>query len=301
MAARRKKHAEDETTEATSSAGLMRWVVATILLATVFVGVYFGWARRVRPIVAESYYRLSADNIEIPTPPPWIKADVKAEVLRDASLSTASMLENDVAVRVADAFELNPWVAKVRRVSKRSPTRIEVDLEYRRPVAWVKVPAGMFPEIGEGVLPIDRDAVLLPQSDFSTADLGKFMRIDIADVSMCGPVGTPWGDPRVAGAAKIAELLADDWQQLGVWLIRAVTDYGRGGPKPRIRFELQTRQGKRIIWGSAPGEETAGEPPAAQKLHLLASYVRDHGPLDNTELLGLDLRDAVRTAELPRP
>ncbi|HRX80778.1 MAG TPA: hypothetical protein P5307_17030, partial [Pirellulaceae bacterium] len=59
---------------------------------------------------------------------------------------------------------------------------------------------------------------------------------------------------------------------------------------------------KRLIWGSAPGLETPGEPPAATKFRLLREYVQRNGRLDDSSVLGLDLRnpESIRTALLPR-
>jgi hypothetical protein len=302
MAARKRKERNPEGTALVRGGGL-RLVAATLLLAGMIVGVYFGWHHWARPLVSESHFKLLRENIEITPPPPWIKSDIQSEVFRDASLAETSTLDTSLSIRMADAFEMHPWVAKVHRVNKQSSTKLVIDLEYRKPIAWVKVPEGMFPKInGAGVLLIDQHAVSLPQDGFSRDDLGTFILIDIEDVSLCGPIGTPWGDARVAGAAKLAELLGENWRSLSLAVIRAVADYGQGGRRPRTRYEIITRKGKRLIWGSSPGDEEVGEPPAVQKLNALADCIRRHGPLDESHILGLDLRDphAVRTAERPR-
>jgi hypothetical protein len=217
-------------------------------------------------------------------------------------LADASALETELTPRIAHAFEMHPWVAEVTRVSKQAPANVIVDLAYRQPVAWVEVPEGMFGQQGQAALPIDSKSVLLPQADFTPDDLGLFIRIDIENLSMCGPTGTVWGDPRVAGAAAIASVLGEQWRELGLYEIKALVDYSQTNAPARTRYELCTPKSKRLNWGSAPGQEPPGEPPAASKLRLLREYVARHGPLDGGEAVGLDLcnPESIRTALLPR-
>jgi hypothetical protein len=218
-------------------------------------------------------------------------------------LAGASALETDLTPRIAHAFEMHPWVAAVTRVSKRAPANIIVDLEYRQPIAWVEVPAGMYAgQTVQGALPIDGESVLLPNADFQADDLMRLIHINIEGLSISGPTGTPWGDPRVAGAAAIAAALGEHWRELGLYQIKAFADFSLANTPARTRYELYAVDGRRLIWGSAPGQEPPGEPAAAAKVRLLREYVQRRGPLDNGKGLGLDLRnpDSIRTATLPR-
>lgn len=300
MAAKKRKEPElyDEGSLATGVSGL---VGATVILAGLIVAAFFAWKHWARPVIQSGQYKLLVENVQIPEPPPWIRSDIKAEVFRDGSLNETSALETDLTPRVAHAFEMHPWVAEVTRVSKRAPANVVVDLIYRQPVAWVEVPEGMFGQQGQAALPIDRDSVLLPQADFSTDDLGAFIRIDVENLSMCGPTGTPWGDPRVAGAAAIATMIGEQFRDLGLYEIKALADNSQPHAPSTTRYDLYTRGAMQLIWGSAPGSEAPGEPSAAQKLRLLSEYVQTNGPLDAGRRLGLDLRnpESVRTAMLP--
>ncbi len=302
MATRKRKEPkliDDGGVAAPRVAGL---VGATVLLAGLIVAAFFAWTHWGRVAIDGKQHQLVPEHVQIPPVPSWIRADIKAEVFRDGSLTDASALESDLTPRVAHAFEMHPWVAGVTRVSKHAPASVVVDLTYRRPIAWVEVPEGMFGQKGQAALPIDSDSVLLPQADFTSDDLGRFIRIDIEGLSMCGPTGTPWGDARVAGAAAIATVLGEDWSKLGLYEIKAFTDTSQPHSPATMRYELITPNEKRLIWGSAPGDEPTGEPPAAIKLRLLREYVQRRGPLDDGQVLGLDLRnpEAIRTALLPR-
>jgi len=300
MAARQRKQQESGGSTGWARRESAGAIGAGVILLLAIIGGVLGWKLWGSSHVPQAQARLLPEYVNIPAPPPWIRSDIKAEVFRDGSLSELSVLDPELAKRVFHAFEMHPWVAKVHRISKRPPSQVIVDLHYRRPIAWVEVPEGMFPQRGAGVLPIDQDSVLLPQGDFTPEQLADFIRISVEGLSMCGPNGAVWGDPRVAGAAAIAVRLADHWQNLGLSRIHALPEYSQADARPRTRYELLTRQGKRLIWGSAPSEEQSGEPDASQKLQLLFEFVRRHGPLDaDDQLLGLDLRD-VNAALNPR-
>ena len=177
--------------------------------------------------------------------PPWIHTDLKAEVLRDASLDgPLSLLDKELTVRVAHAFALHPWVAKVQRVSKRSPAGVQVDLDYRRPVAMVEVP-------GPALLPVDGEGVLLPTADFSPQDARQYPRIAEIKTSPLGPVGTRWGDTHVTGGARIAAALLDDWQALKLHQVV---------PAAPDRF---SRRGNRHLRVVRPGRDASRLGPSA--------------------------------------
>ena len=92
-----------------------------------------------------------------------------------------------------------------------------------------------------------------------------------------GPYGSVWGSERVAGAARIAAAFGSRWKEAGLYRIAAVES-----SSGEILFELRTREGTRIVWGSAPGREATGEPSAEQKILALEQLVADKGPLDRS-------------------
>lgn len=301
MPARKRRDAEEQEPTTRSGAGGM--IGATIILTAAIIGAFIAWQQWGPAVVDRAKYKLVADNVTIPETPPWIANDIRAEVFRDGSLADSSVLEHGLTKRVCDAFEMHPWVAKVNRVNMQPPAGVAIDLEYRRPIAWVQIPDGMFPDSPGGVLPIDRHAFVLPQDGFQE-ELPPLLIITIDRLRKSGPTGTAWGDPRVSGAAEIAAVLGDDWRELGIAGITGIVDYSVTSSLPTTRYELFSPHGKRIIWGSAPQRELTNEPDANQKLQLLSEYVRRNGPIDSSDALGLDLRDAEsvlarRTATRP--
>ena len=81
--------------------------------------------------------------------------------MRDASLDAPlSILDEQLAERLAKAFSFHPWVAEVREVRKSIPARVTIDLVYRRPVCMVELPDR------SGLYAVDAQAFLLPSRDF---------------------------------------------------------------------------------------------------------------------------------------
>ncbi len=220
-------------------------------------------------------YEVTPQKVEITPLPDWIHTDIRSEVFRNASLDgPLSIMDEDLAERVAGAFSLHPWVAKVRRVTKHHPARLVVELDYRRPVCMVEVP--------NGLLPVDAWGVLLPVADFSPVEASRYPRlVDIKTVPV-GTVGECWGDARVIGGAEIAAALREAWAELKLSQIvpsaPLATSVGEAST-----YTLLTRGGTRIRWGRAPSTSAPGELPAADKVARLKEYVTRHGTLEGRE------------------
>ena len=256
-------------------------VLATVVVLGSIAGLVVGWQRWGAPATKAAEYLVTPDKIVISPRPAWIHADVKAEVVRAASLTRLDLRSPDLVEQVSRAFALHAWVAQVVRVQKQFPARVEVELEYRRPVAAVEITSGG----AAGLLFIDQESVLLPSADFAQNQAQKFLRIAAGDSAPVGVYGSPWGDQRIAGAARIAAAWGDRFLQAGLYRIVAAERMGE------VTYELRTQSEIRVIWGTAPGHETTAEPTPEQKIVALLAHITDKGPLDRSggERL-LDLR-----------
>ena len=267
-------------------------LAALFVLAAVGYGGWQLWNRVEDEVLLRPEYRLEPHQIQITPTPRWIRADVKLEALRDGSLEgRLSMLDERLAERLANAFALHPWVADVQGVVKHYPSRVTVELAYRRPVAMVEVPGGLFP--------VDKEAVLLPSTDFTAVEARKYPRLVGIDSQPLGPVGTPWGDRSVLEAARIAAALREVWDDLRLQSVRRVRVTGSGFAAPENEYELITQNGTAIPWGRAPGNEQATEAPLAAKIARLKQYATEFGGLDESARrndLDLRVREATRTA-----
>jgi hypothetical protein len=264
-----------------------RTAVVTVLIAVAVGGALAAaWQRWGRAALQERKFRLTEASFEATPPPSWISSPVIAEVIRDGCLAGMPVHDPALVQRVAEAFALHPWVARVVRVEKRYPARVIVQLEYRRPVAVVPVATR-----GEsGLLLVDAQGVLLPTHDFVSSQARDYLRIEGIDTLPAGVYGTPWGSRRVSEAASIAAAIGPRWKELGLYAIVPVASADGGDT-----YELRTPQGVRVVWGRPPGQEAPGEPPAAAKLAALAACIREQGPLDREGgPARLDLRELGR-------
>jgi len=210
----------------------------------------------------------------------WVKGDVRTQALRNASLDQGLPLDDpELQRRLARAFEMHPWVRQVVGVELRHPARALVRVECREPVAMVSWQ--------NGVLAVDAEGVVLPSADFTddaAETVGRYPRVEGVQSSPQGTEGSPWGDPVVEEAAALAAVLGPEWSGLGLVEMRPVRE------RNTRMWELVAASAGRILFGSAPGREISGEPPAAAKLarlkELAVARVAD-GRLDlSTEASG---------------
>lgn len=266
------------------------WVCLAVLVGLGF-GAHVAWKHAAPTVAQDPQYALTAESIQITPPPPWIRSDIKTQVLRDSGLLTKVSILDDwesLAKRVKDAFALHPWVASVEHISRQLPSSLDIELKYRRPVAAVELsdPGGVM------YLPIDEHAVRLPEADLTEVERRYLPRI--SGITGRPLVGDVWDDPRVVGGACLAAQLADVWQQLHLVEILATAPTS-SNDHPLYTFEIITSGDTRIIWGAIPGQEPAlGEAAFAQKRQRLLDYAAQHGKLESIEGPAvLDVRNEV--------
>jgi hypothetical protein len=275
------------------------WTLAVLMVVALAGACYGVWRTLGDEILASDQYQVTADRIEITPLPRWIQSDVRGEVFRSINLNgPLSIMNPDATKRVANAFSSHPWVAGVVSVSKYHPARLQVELQYRRPVCMVEVPGGM--------RPVDVRGVCLPCGDFSSVEASHYPRVVGVDSSPIGPPGNCWGDARVVGAAEVANALGETWGDLKLDRIVA-TPRPDSGSRDDCLYELHTRLGTRIFWGRAPGAKLPSEPLAEDKVARLKKYAAQYGSLEGMNgPQDIDLRDkeAIRVhdrlAQMPK-
>jgi hypothetical protein len=265
---------------AVQTSGLIRLRPHVLIGIAVMLGAgycgYLAWQTHVPAVRQHPSYRITADRIHITTPPPWIRSDIRREVLRDLEpLAEQSLLDGGAPLaRLKEAFEYHPWVASVERVSKQLPTGIQIDLTYRKPTTAIEVVG----QQGTELLVADATSVRLPEADLTEVERRYLPRITgIAEVP---PVGQRWTDPRIVSGIRLAMGLGDAWGELRLVEIVPRPDDGLSTDPTATCFHILSSGGTRIVWGAAPGEEPAQESPFAAKLERLQSYAKQFGNLD---------------------
>lgn len=226
-------------------------------------------------------YRISEGRIALTPPPRWIPADIIQQVFEQAGLDEPLSLQDPtLSERIAAAFHTHPWVEKVISVRKAWPARVYVDVVYRRPVAMVR---GI-----DGYYPIDSSGTLLPGRDFTAADVERYPVLDNVASVPEGRLGENWGDPAVAEAALLAEVLLEQqegqptwWERLQLASIEVPAAPKNVESVDDLQFELRTRGGSKILWGRGPRSQHPGELEVARKLDRLAEFQQRFGQIDD--------------------
>jgi hypothetical protein len=170
--------------------------------------------------------------------------------------------------------------------------QIFVSVEYRTPVAMVH--CELNDEIREVLklrkvelntsgddlfVPIDKDGVLLPESNFSQSDVMNYLWI-YADELKFDPDwkhGNKFTDPRIIEAARLCNLLAPYRSQ--VKAERVVVVQAKVGGKSPYRLAIETASpGPTVVWGEAPelpSMEGSIDPVSRSKISKLLDAASD--------------------------
>ena len=244
---------------------------------------------------------LTADKIEINTPPAWTKTDLKEAILGSTG-EPKSLLDPELISEAVATCKSVGWIEQVRHMEK-TRDGLKVDLVYRQPIALVELHGKTVPGWKEKakLVPIDRKGVIMPESLVMKANLQPKIFIFHSDESQRRAPQhlrhiyrwTQWPDLRVRDAAAISEVLIPDWQAFGLSRIiswRMFSD----SENASIPYELWTDEGENaatIVWGNAPGTELEGEASWEQKITALRGYVEQNGPLNKLSETVIDLRN----------
>jgi hypothetical protein len=236
-------------------------------------------------------------DIDCGAPPSQDRREFLAEVQYLGGLpDRLRLLDPDVAERLADAFGRHPWVEKVERVEIAPPREVRVRLAYRKPVLAVVVPTKEAKRLGglawidgqsgagtDGTVlgrTVDARGRLLPLA--ATFPGIPVLRGEVAPPQ--GPAGTAWGDPVVAGAARIAAAIQPWQERFQLGRIEATADGFVWSNPGRVR----------VVWGHPPGDELSDEASAPEKVAALLEYAKHHGDLASPKPQEHDVRPKDR-------
>ncbi|MDX1970308.1 MAG: hypothetical protein SFV23_24265 [Planctomycetaceae bacterium] len=236
------------------------------------------WLVRQLPNLEERpEYRLPFAHLQLEPPAPGdLPADFLEQVRQRGNLDVElSVLSPELPRKLAEAFSKHPWIEQVVSVRNVFPASVTVELKYRRPVALIQV--------AEGFYAVDAQGVLLPPTDFRHDAADRYIPVTGIATKPRGSAGRSWGDPAVAGAARLAEFLGVRWKTLGLAEIVApeAVDIKEGSAD--LIYELRAAGGSRILWGRIPGSTHPGELSANQKLGRLEKYLAEFGSFDKPQ------------------
>jgi hypothetical protein len=176
------------------------------LMASMVLGPWI--VRQLPDLTDRPEYQFAFQQIELDPP---VEAPVPADLLQQVQRSRELpdrllLLDPGLPRQLAEAFSGHPWIASVTAVEVLPSRTVRVSVNYRRPVALIRVPMG--------VQAIDHESVLLPPGDIDAALLARTLPIVGVTSTPQGPAGTGWGDPTVSAAAQLADFLGPRWKTL---------------------------------------------------------------------------------------
>lgn len=271
----------------TPGSGLAFAVVPLLLIG------YLGWYHYGAKRLDVSLYALKLENIEITPQPRWIHTDLKSEIYRLNRLSQLSLLEPSATATIAHAFEANVCIKSANHVRKLSGGKVQIDVTYRQPAAMVLVDQTNMPGMSgpsRGVHAIDDEGVVLPRSEFSSAQVYDYFVIRADKLQLEGKDNIGFRDPRIGVALALCKLLEPVRAELRLEIIDVEADgmdLQLGGFNS-WNLTIRGKDDRTIVWGHAPGKETKDEMLVDEKIASLRAWMA--APLSAGTDPKLDLR-----------
>jgi hypothetical protein len=208
--------------------------------------------------------------------PAWLPKDERIAIERGVVKSLGSSpFDHDGLVNARDAVSQCGWYTEVAQVRRSDVDEVIVDGTWAVPFALVCDAAG------EHL--VDTRGRLLPRN-YPAGRGPKLLRISGVSMPMPAACGTVWPGDEVAAALAMATLVVDrPWrtQIAGV----DVSGWAKDG-----LLRMRTDRDREIVWGRAPGKESATEVPAVQKLAALQMAFDRSGRIEGGAPNAIDLR-----------
>ena len=281
------------------------WKLTTIFVHPAFifacasigaiVGSMLLWNKYSSDLFSDRYFHADESNLVCSEQPNWIVGDLKYDILESNQLLQVDLLDVELVPKLTDAFANNSWVSKVNRIRKMS-SGVEIDLQFRRPVALVEVRNNQ-------LLPIDQQAHVLDSLSLSKEYARRCWRIYVAQPAAVSILnGQSWEDRRITDAAILADALFELREQLDLTHILQMTsshqyEIARGS------LVLSKPGGAQIIWGASPNYQVEGEATFDEKLSAIQDWIKQNGTFDTfsksnpNKNLVLDVRSGEITIE----
>ncbi len=284
------------------SVRLAKGVGAVAAVAAGVCGLVWGFQELGASVATHPDYVVSRDELELAAGPSWMTPAMLAELdlrtLDPEFPATFSLLDPAVCARLAAAYARSPWVERVERVVKHDPRfaaraqraaaddpeadpprALEVQLVFRRPLAFVERAGGLALVDEKGVrLPgTYREPRLRPVG--ATEDLSLLV---ITGVRSAPPEpGRRWDDATVEAGVKVARGLAPRRARFDLAKID-VSNVGYRQDSQRSEVAVYTSRGTEIRWGKAPTRQAAllEEKTVGEKVGFLDYVYQRFGGLD---------------------
>lgn len=238
------------------------------------------------------YFTVDPSQIELTQRPLWLTADIENDIFAVSCLSRRfSIQEPEITTSIANGLAHSPWVRKVIAVRKRYPNRLAIELELRRPIAYVDYRGTFYA--------VDRFGVRLPAVSRDLQKAPWRLPCILAGRNEPPAVTEPWQGDIVPHAASVAATIDEAGERFPVTVVALDVrfKYRNGQADPDVT--LYTTEGPHIKWGSPPSMEHHGEPDGAAKIDNLATFASRVGTLSTREYVDIRFAEAVYWRDRP--
>ena len=177
-----------------------------------------------------------------------------------------SPMDRDGLTESREALMRTGWFSEIIQVKRSGMNEVYVDGVWTTPFAVVR-------EEGYDHL-IDTDGKLLPRCYREGTSPSSLIRIENASFACPAAYGNEWAGKDMRGAVALARLINDHAWRGQI----ACIDLDRTKDDGCLR--LKTNRGCTIKWGRCPGNESAAEVPARQKIEYLQWLFDHYGRID---------------------
>ncbi|MFO0984094.1 MAG: hypothetical protein U1E76_20635 [Planctomycetota bacterium] len=224
--------------------------------------------------------------------PDWLPRSAQAEIVAGIARLGALNLQGDLSSdELRDSLlHGSPWFREVTRAQKRYPRKLQVRLGVRRPLALL--------EAGAGLLPLDREGVVLPASAAAIpgADARPLPHIRGTREPAVILPGTPILLAEVREGLAVAEEIQGLPPLVTIEAIDVanVPRAGTAAVAGRPEVVLETREGVPLWWGRSRLSPNFGalEIPVEMKVRHLRTILEQYPHLDGLDAAVLYWEDA---------
>lgn len=241
-------------------------LLAGLMTMAALGGAWYMGSQKAALKVSQS--RASAPTVVFTTVPGWMQPVVQDELrVMVAQRIGNDPLDADGLNRAVEFLSHNPWVKHVRTVKRFVNGRVEADVQFRQPVAFVLY--------GGWFYVVDADGVRLPHRYQQPS--GGYVAIEgvptaVPEPGMIWPGLRPEKNPVLAGL-RLIDLLGR--KEFGGQIARVNVSNYDGVKDPRQpHLSLVTHTGGIIHWGRAAGEEKFFEPDYKIKIARLENLTK---------------------------
>lgn len=216
-------------------------------------------------------------ELECPGEAAWVEQEGwKPRILACLKVpQNARIMDRELLEDIGRQLNESGWVRRVHRVQRSMDGTVRVLCDYRRPVAMLRIRDGHY-------VAVDRDGVRLPEVYDPLPENSGWMRIvgvdsKLPEVGKAFVLGEQQDGADALAAVELAVRLFSDPRIVDRISRIDVSNFRGRRDKYDTHLTLLTREGRKIKWGSAIGEEVE-EPTVGDKLRNLVALLEKGTP-----------------------